>query len=107
MVLDERSLNQLRRILEYREHPPTPTRLLSYSLKAYLYLFLLYGAAVCFFYWGGWPIVSGVFFGMFVATVSRDWHWFQQQARNWPMLREIINWKHLEELVVVSSAPKA
>ncbi len=107
MVLNEKSMKQLRRTLEYRECAPTTFRLLRYSIKAYLYLFLIYGAAVWFFYWGGWPIVSGVFVGMFVATVSRDLHWFQQQVRTWPLSSEIIDWKRVEELVAVSNAPKA
>ena len=99
MRLSSQQRRQLQKLREFRESPPTVSALFRDGWRAYLYVTIVGLIGVAFFLWGGWPIASGFFAGMILATVIRDVGWYRRLVRSWPMQREITDWNRVERLL--------
>src|SRR5215207_5946886 len=99
MQLTSRQRRQLQKLHDYRRVPPTVTSLLRDGWRAYLYVTIVGLVGVGFFLWAGWPIASGLFAGMILATVLRDLGWYRRLVHSWPLQLEITDWKRVEQLL--------
>ena len=99
MQLTPQQRRQLLKLHDFQQTPPTVSALLRDSWRAYLYITAVGLVGVCFFLWGGWPIASGIFAGMVLATIVRDIGWFRRLVQTWPLQREVTNWNRVKQLL--------
>lgn len=99
MQLNSRQLRQLQKLRDYRRTPPTVAALLRSGWRAYLYLTTVGLVGVGVFHWGRWPMASGLFAGMVLATFIRDMGWYRRQVQFWPLQEEITDWPRVEQLL--------
>lgn len=99
MQLNSHQRRQLQKMRDYRRTPPTVSALLRGGWRAYLYVAIVGLIGVGFFYWGGWPMASGLFAGMILATIIRDIGWYRRLVQSWPLQAEITDWQRVEQLL--------
>jgi hypothetical protein len=90
----------LQRSLRQREAGPSVARSFIASWKTYLIQLCLLGGVSAFWWWGGWQLGSMLIFGVLLGCVWRDLVWYRLMARNWPLSKEITDWRRVEELLV-------
>lgn len=105
MQITDAQARQLRITMNFRSAPPTVRWYFTSSWRIYLYLILLGVVAYPFFWWGGWPLVSGFFAGMVVAMLLRDLRWYQAFVAAWPLNKEITDWTRVQALLNERSTP--
>ena len=99
MQLTDKQAKKLRVARGFRTSPPTLLWYVKSHWRSYLFLAGLGAFAIGFFAWAGWPIVSGFFAGLVLATFVRDFRWYKQFVEGWPLSNEITNWERVNELL--------
>jgi hypothetical protein len=67
--------------------------------RAYFALVLVFGGVIVYFLVARQNVVAAVFGGMFIATILRDIKWYNQFVRDWPLSREITDWRRVDDLL--------
>ena len=99
MQLTSRQRRQLEKLRDFQQTPPTVSALLRSGWRAYLYVTTVGLIGFGVFLWGGWPVASGFFAGMVLATIIRDIGWFRRLVQNWPLQREVTDWSRVKQLL--------
>ena len=99
MNLSQYQLRALKRSWSYRESPPTIARLLRASWKTYLIQVLLLGGVASFWWFGGWQEASLLIVGILLGCIWRDVVWYSLTSKNWPLTKEVTDWRRVEDLI--------
>ena len=99
MILSKRQIKQLQMAKKHKDSPPGVSMYFRSNWRTYLVLVVVGVASTVFFSWGGWPVASGFFAGLFIAMIARDLRWFEAMVKGWPLQREITNWERVDELL--------
>ena len=99
MTLTASDRAQLHQLRAYRETAPTVLGYFKVAWKSTVFICALCAAAAAFYYWGGWPILSGFFAGTIFGVLTRDAGWYRKLVRTWPLSKEITDWRRVDELV--------
>ncbi len=107
MQLSSQQRRQLLKLRDYRDTPPTVSALLRSGWRAYLYVATVGFVGIGFFFWSGWPLASGLFAGMVLATIVRDIGWYHRLVQSWPLQAEVTDWRRVEQLLEQSDGSAA
>ena len=107
MQLTHVQLRQLQKMHEFRTVPPTIGSYIKLGWRAQLLVLLIGAIGIFLFLWAGWPLASGFFAGMVVATYARDIGWYRRMVQSWPLMREITDWNRVDELLSQSHGSAA
>ena len=105
MQLAAKQRQQLQKTREFRQKPLTILNYIRSGWHVYAFQIGVGAFAIGFYLWGGWPIASGFFAGMVLATFLRDVGWFRRIVGSWPLTREITDWERVDELLTQSNTP--
>lgn len=92
-------LRNFKLYLLFRDKPMSVAGLLWANRRVYLILTAAFGAlvAVMYFTVGGY---EAAFMGfVFFVVMMRDIGFFRRSAAVWPALRQVLDWKKIEEMV--------
>lgn len=92
-------IRALKRSLAQREVGPSVARSLAASWRTYLIQVCLLGGLSAFWWRGGWRLGSMLVCGVLVGCIFRDLVWFRLTVRNWPLSKEVTDWRRMEELL--------
>jgi hypothetical protein len=107
MQLTTRQRQQLLKLREFHTTPPTISTYVRDGRRASIHIVIVGSIGIGFFLWAGWPVASGFFGGMVLATLVRDVGWYRRIVKSWPLQREVTDWKRVEQLLESSDGPAA
>lgn len=107
MQLTSQHRRQLAKLRDFQQTPPTVSSLLRTNWHAYLYVSTIGLIGIGFSLWRGWPIASGFFAGMVLATIIRDIGWYHRLVQTWPLQREVTDWNRVTQLLEQSDGSAA
>lgn len=105
MQLTTQQRRQLVKLREFRTSPPTISTYVRDGWRASIYIIIVGSIGIAFFLWAGWPVASGLFGGMVLATLVRDIGWYRRIVKSWPLQREITDWTRVEQLLESLDGP--
>jgi len=50
-------------------------------------------------WWGGWQLGSLLIAGVLLGCIWRDIVWYSLTVKNWPLTKEVTDWRRMEELI--------
>jgi len=105
MELTPKQIRQLQKLQQFRNSSPTVGEYFLMAWKVYFVIIVVGCIGIVFSFEEDWPAASGLFAGLVLMTLQRDFRWYKHIVRSWPLTKEITDWERVDELLKSTQTP--